>query len=115
MSSDSESSSPEVPAPDVPPPQVVDDQPVAPPPDPAPQAAPEPPPPFWTGRKYIGRAFGFKWEGVELEGSFYRLDTGSIDCDGIWSGREFESTSHLMTLMGARSEALVSKIRSYLA
>lgn len=50
-----------------------------------------------------------------MEGCFYRLDSGSIDCDGLWAGQEFESTSHLMTLMGVRSEALVTKIRSYLA
>lgn len=81
------------------------------------ESPPEPPPPFWLKRQYIKRAFGFDWEGTYIEGSFFRLDSGHVDCDGLFGGRSFESTDDLIRLTGAsgdRANALVAKIRKLL-
>lgn len=107
----------------------MDDQPVSPevaaqpaPETPVPEAAPESaaaqttPPPFWASRKYVGRAFGFRWQDHEIEGSFYQHD-GGIDCDGLVDGSEYESTADLLVKMAVPSDRraeVTDRIRRFL-
>ncbi len=82
---------------------------------------PEPPPapePFWASRRYIKRSFGFPFNGVQVQGSFWRKPDGSIDVDGLYGDIEYQSTDDLVRLAAPTHEdaqVLVTKIREVLA
>jgi hypothetical protein len=85
---------------------------VIPPPEPV--SNPEP---FWTSRRYIKRAFGFMWHGTFIEGSFYEMDKGQVNADGLYGTTEYQTIDDLVRLSGGTSvqqQALVSKLQSLL-
>lgn len=81
-----------------------------------PEAIPaEPPPPFWFSRKYVGRAFGFTWNGVFIEGSFYDMGSNRLGADGLYGKTEYQSLDDLVNMADGTQEekqALISKITS---
>jgi hypothetical protein len=81
------------------------------------QPEPSVPEPFWTSRRYIKRAFGFMWYGTYIEGSFYEMDKGQVNADGLYGTTEYQSIDDLVRLAGGTSveqTALVSKLQSLL-